>query len=349
MKTLRCGLRLTSPAFLGDAEQNGRWRTSPFKALLRQWWRVVYSADHEHRVDVAAMRRDEGRVFGTVDDEPRRAQVRMRLSTWSAGQLKSWSGLEASGVQHPEVGDRGAAVGPHLYLGFGPLAYDKATRATALKKNAALDAGEAATLDLAYPDGAEAGRIEQALKLVGAYGTLGGRSRNGWGSLSLMPGGDGWAPAASRGLPLNDWRRALEHDWPHALGSDGAPLVWESAAFSDWQATMRQLAEVKIALRTRFKFASGRNAPHPEDRHWLSYPVTNHSVAAWDRAKLRLPNTLRFKLRPTADNKVVGVVFHMPCLPPPAFRPDPKAIENVWQRVHAFLDDPRNGLKRIPA
>ena len=33
-------VRFTTPAFLGDAEQNGAWRTPPFKALLRQWWRV---------------------------------------------------------------------------------------------------------------------------------------------------------------------------------------------------------------------------------------------------------------------------------------------------------------------
>lgn len=30
-------LRFLTPAFLGDAEQNGRWRTPSLKALLRQW------------------------------------------------------------------------------------------------------------------------------------------------------------------------------------------------------------------------------------------------------------------------------------------------------------------------
>ena len=31
-------LRFQTPAFLGNAQQQGQWRTPPFKALLRQWW-----------------------------------------------------------------------------------------------------------------------------------------------------------------------------------------------------------------------------------------------------------------------------------------------------------------------
>ncbi|PZP56463.1 MAG: hypothetical protein DI596_10305, partial [Azospira oryzae] len=38
-------VRFLTPAFLGDAEQNARWRTPPFKHLLREWWRVAYAAD----------------------------------------------------------------------------------------------------------------------------------------------------------------------------------------------------------------------------------------------------------------------------------------------------------------
>ena len=30
-------LRFQTPAFLGNAQQQGQWRTPPLKALLRQW------------------------------------------------------------------------------------------------------------------------------------------------------------------------------------------------------------------------------------------------------------------------------------------------------------------------
>lgn len=59
---------------------------------------------------------------------------------------------------------------------------------------------------------------------------------------------------------------------------------------------MRKLARLKIELRTQFKFTTGKDASQPEDRHWLSYPVTHHSVKDWG-GNARLPNSLRFKVR----------------------------------------------------
>jgi CRISPR-associated protein Cmr1 len=100
---------------------------------------------------------------------------------------------------------------------------------------------------------------------------------------------------------------------------------------------MRTLAIIKIGLRTQFSFTTGKSAPKPEKRHWLSYPVTNHDVAGW--GGLRLPNSLRFKVRKGADGRLVGVIFHMPCSPPATFEPDRKTLEKVWKRVHEFLDE----------
>jgi CRISPR-associated protein Cmr1 len=99
----------------------------------------------------------------------------------------------------------------------------------------------------------------------------------------------------------------------------------------------------------QFKFTTGRDAPAPEARHWLSYPVTNHSVKPWG-GNARLPNSLRFKVRPAPSDpkKLVGVVFHLPCKPPQAFNPDQQTLERVWHTVHTFLDGQSN-LTRIPA
>lgn len=41
MQTLTYQVGFNTPTFLGNAEQQAQWRTPPFKALLRQWWRVV--------------------------------------------------------------------------------------------------------------------------------------------------------------------------------------------------------------------------------------------------------------------------------------------------------------------
>jgi CRISPR-associated protein Cmr1 len=107
---------------------------------------------------------------------------------------------------------------------------------------------------------------------------------------------------------------------------------------------MRELAIVKIGLRTQFLFTTGNNAPEPEARHWISHPVTRHNVGHWrerGRGEFRLPNSLRFKVRPDPDDpgKLVGVIFHVPCLPPRAFQPNRIAIEHTWQAVHHLLDE----------
>ncbi|WP_298624382.1 RAMP superfamily CRISPR-associated protein [uncultured Zoogloea sp.] len=341
MRQSQYTLQFCAPAFLGNAEQSGQWRTPPFKAQLRQWWRVAYAASNQFHVNVEAMRREEGRLFGNawLADNFSKSDVRIRLANWNPGKLHEWERHDNS-VPHPNVSK---PVGSQLYLGFGPLVF---RAGTALKANAAIQAGDSNTFSIAFPE-CDAQLLEHALTLMNQFGTVGGRSRNGWGSYSLHPGsGTSALPAFT---PIRPWSDALSLDWAHAIGADTkGPLIWQTRPFANWQTLMRELAIIKISLRTYFSFRSGKNAQHPEERHWLSYPVTHHSVQSWGN-NARLPNSLRFKIRPAPDGQLVGVIFHMPCLPPASFQPDPLVIAGVWQKVHAFLDSPDRHLTRIPA
>jgi CRISPR-associated protein Cmr1 len=350
-------VRFLCPAFLGNAEQSGQWRTPPFKALLRQWWRVVYAADNAFKVDATVMRKAEGELFGAAADrESNRSRVRLRLDRWDAGSLKTWQSQASMSVRHPEVGHNGQRVGSDLYLGYGPLNYDKTKKATVLKAYAAIQAGETAVLRIGLASNvskAESDRITKAISLMNLYATLGGRSRNGWGSFMLDAMDETPAPSSPNRSVQRSWRDALDRDWPHAIGTDqGRALIWRTnEVFPDWKVAMKRLAEIKIGLRTQFKFP-GESPPHrqPLDRHWLSYPITKHGTTAWAN-NARLPNSLRFKLRSDAPNstKVRGVIFHVPCFPPPEFNASRyrRDIESVWQQVHAFLDNPEQKLLRI--
>ena len=353
MQTYSYQLRFQTPAFLGNAQQQAQWRTPPIKALLRQWWRVAVA--QQVRYSTETLRQQENALFGTAADgegDSRQSLIRIRLGHWNMGQLKDWPSTGT--VTHPEVKNREGKptpVGSDLYLGFGPLEYNSTSRGTAIKHKAAIQAGDTATLSLALPD-EHACTLQTALWLLDRYGTLGGRSRNGWGSLSLQPADGGTAALDGQlsGQLALPWQDALQRDWPHALGTDAkGALVWQTGAFDDWKKLMQELARIKIALRTQFKFTTGKDAPRPEDRHWLSYPVTNHSVKNWG-GNARLPNSLRLKVRPAPGNpkQLVGVIFHVPCLPPPSFQPHLGAIQNVWQTVHRSLDNEPK-LTRITA
>ena len=352
-------LRFVTPAFLGNAEQAGQWRTPPIKALLRQWWRVAFAADQRGAVNAAtvnAMRAAEGALFGVAADsegDSRKSQVRIRFGRWDKGRPTPWGGADSERVAHKEVKNRegrAVPVGPMLYLGYGPLEF--AQGQTSFKAGAPIQADENGELGLAFPAGTEGALLDKALWLMHHYGTLGGRSRNGWGSFSLTPA-DGSTPVLAGPLDerlIAKWQDALKLDWPHAIGRDAlAPLIWQTEPLADWKAVMRRLAEIKIGLRTQYVFPDVR-PPHPQPlaRHWLSYPITNHTTSAWDR-NARLPNSLRFKVRAERDGQLRGVIFHVPCLPPPQFKPDLKAIVAVWQQVHTFLALPAQRLQRIPA
>ncbi len=45
MRELTYQVSFNTPAFLGNAEQQDQWRTPTFKAMQRQWWRMVKAAD----------------------------------------------------------------------------------------------------------------------------------------------------------------------------------------------------------------------------------------------------------------------------------------------------------------
>jgi len=277
----------------------------------------------------------------------RKSLVRMRLRQWSEGKETQWSSPDAQ-VQHPNVHDRDdrqKPVGAQLYMGFGPLIYDKGT---ALKARAAIQAKEKAELAVAFPD-EHAALLDQALQLMHQYGTVGGRSRNGWGSYSLNPtNGHNLHGSAT---PSQALTKCLGMDWPHAVGTDAqGMLAWQTQPHKDWASLMKTLAQIKIALRTQFVFTTGKTQ-NPEDRHWLSYPVTNHTVTSWGN-NARLPNTLRFKARPAEndDGQLIGVIFHMPHKPPSEFGSSPQTLQRIWQQVHTHLDQsPAQPLKRTTA
>ena len=375
-KTYR--LQLASPAFLGDADQKGTWRTPPLKALIREWWRIAVAPQVAY--EVGALKTQEKALFGTAADDGsdgnQQSKIRLALSDWRAGSCKQWEPGEAR-VTHPEVKDRNTGkerpVGPELYLGYGPLVFQQGTQ---LNNGAALQAKEENTLKLAHAEEHDEA-LTLALTLAHWFGTIGGRSRNGWGSL-------GWeALADTPTLPVLS-KAALEHtgcsrplarcldlDWPHAIGTDAkGALVWRSKdTFRDWRAAMKFLAQTKIGFRTQEALQFRHGGPHPnakkrqngwqlhdspEPRHVLAYPVTHHEVspqlrrngggeADWGQ-DARLANTLRFKLQREPDGSLRALIYHTPCKP--TLPHQGIDLLDTWQRVHRHLDNA--ALTRLP-
>lgn len=352
MQELSYTVSFTTPAFLGNAEQQAQWRTPPFKALLRQWWRIA--AAPQYNYDHHTLREAEGKLFGQAHEgDNRKSLVRFRLSQWDMGKLNQWSGDDP--IPHPEVKNREGKlrpVGSQLYLGYGPLGFQNSqtslgtVRETGIRRTAIGPEKQSADLWIGFPDG-DANKLQQAVKLMGWFGTLGSRARNGWGSLQM----DGLqSPKAADLTPFSrPLSQCLQLDWPHAIGKDGSGkiLIWKTSPQSSWREAMRELAKAKIAFRTHFKFSTGNNGPKAEDRHLLAYPVTNHSVRLWGNQG-RLGNQVRFKVVKEAG-KYIGLIVHLPCKLPIELADKLASKPNelsIWQQVHQVLDN-HNGLSRL--
>jgi CRISPR-associated protein Cmr1 len=346
MKKIEFTVQFVTPAFLGNAEQSAQWRTPPFKTLLRQWWRVLNA-----HLSVSDLRKKEGQTFGAaLDDTGLQSRVRLRLDSWSNGKMKEWPSDPTT--PHKEVRN-GMSIGSHLYLGYGPL---RSASGTKLKGNAAIQANESGNLSLIC-DVKKVPMLDthlvDVMQLAHWFGTLGGRSRNGWGSAQFTSKNQNLmsfdqlvhSPLIDKiTMPLSD---CLNFDYPGALGSDSSGLLlWKAKMVSDsWENAMKELARIKIALRTSFSLAGHSRGGSLEDRHVLSYPLTtNHDTRDYDK-NARLPNQLRFKVHKTSDGKYMPVAFHFPVKTPESvLAKNAKSFNKqeqlvVWQQAHKKMDE----------
>ena len=326
MKQLRYTLSFTTPAFMGNAEQNAQWRTPPIKALLRQWWRVAYAVDHQFQVNVPTMRREEGLLFGNawlshkegqkdVNDHCK-SQVRIRLAMPDGQNGNAWGMGTQQGVAPLTTGlDTG-------YAWFGLVNRGSGTpdrNAIAIKANESRR-----DLLLAVPDD-HAERIQTTLQLIHAFGQLGSRSRGGWGSFALT----GIEPLQINVLnsrfsqALDD---CLNHDWPISLCKDNTGLcLWESkSTFPSWDKAMRMVAQERKNARVALKSFKGRDLR----------PVLGFATPG------RMPSPLRWRVVPAASGQLAVSVFAMPTLIPEEGkqRIDKAQTKDSWHEVFRVMD-----------
>lgn len=347
MVELKYRLSFNTPAFLGNAEQQAQWRTPPIKALIRQWWRVVKApqVEYDHRRLLDA----ENRLFGAAGEDQQpwgRSKVILRLDHWSTGTLMPPKG---EFVEHRESPVKKVAA--NTYLGYGPIG--------ANKDRTALDPAKAQNvLRLRVLERDAEQEVMRAINLAAWFGGLGSRSRNALGSLHWAADGDTpmiepLTPQGLQGVSV-DYSRALKMDWPHAVGTDGSGcLIWWTRRHRDWMSVMKELARLKIELRTSkfFEFTSGGNSGHPQPlaRHVLAYPAGGkHPVGAsgWGKDG-RMANQLRLRVHKDGDG-CRGLIVHVPCGVPSHMRSSVRLPDEqlVWATVHRFFDN-RQELTRL--
>jgi len=357
MKQLSYKVRFVTPAFLGNAFQKGQWRTPPFKALLRQWWRVVKAPEVDYNED--ELRKKEALLFGSASDKgefaSEKSKVLLRLRHWQEGNIDSldWKKLRFQQVTTTRS-ERGT-VRSDIYLGFGPVlppSTKEGRRSIKLNTPPAINAGQEATLEVRIDSDKDSAirEVENALKLIHWFGTLGARSRNGWGSVQMVPL-DGTphiselSSSSFSGL-TRDFGDCLKLCWPHAIGKDEkGPLVWRTKKrFKDWPEAFDFLAKLKVMVRRDAK-TKKREGGFIGGIHLLGYPAGGKwEVSQWDGMRFACP--LRFKVFKDG-NGFSSLIFLMSCTIPEMLTDKLKPVDKdwlsnnqleIWKDIHKAID-----------
>lgn len=342
-----------TPAFLGNAEQQAQWRTPPFKALIRQWWRVVKAPSLDRPYDWRALRKEEGALFGAAADgqgDSQQSWVRLRLEHWDAGRLDKarWPRAE---FDDKRINVGGRRISADLYLGFGPV--PGTIQREKKPDRSALDPEKSSNvLSLRIDRRAsqeQRTQIQAALSLCNWFGGVGSRSRNGWGSVVLMGDAMTRMPSAHDLAPyVRPFDQCFEHDWPHAIGADrDGPLVWTGRAVKNWREAVLALAQIRLGVRAvAKKFGRGQDI---SANQLIAYPVTKSGNNAWGNAE-RIASPMRLKVVKTPEG-LAPLVVHLPSAVPEVLLKklgagDQRWIQDhqkeIWQTVHADLNQRMN-------
>jgi CRISPR-associated protein Cmr1 len=161
LPTLTATYRVVTPMFIGGADSQGapELRAPSFKGVLRFWWRALAWDRFGH--DLKRLRDEEAALFGSSD----------------AGQSKIRLQLFPDNCTVGDSAGRWSRNGWEDYAGYGLRDADRRPWAPGTMRVEIT----ARTVDVLCRDD-----LLAALKLLGLCGGLGARSRNGWGSLTLL-------------------------------------------------------------------------------------------------------------------------------------------------------------------
>ncbi len=220
-------LELVTPAFLGGADQSAQWRTAGIKALIRQWWRVVWTAENPNKT-VNDMRAAEAVRFGSVQDGlNQKAQIHIRFDEEPKNTASAVSGIRNDQNQSLQ------------YLGFGPFVQPsnpnskKALNVGLKIKFKVLVQGKDEIQTAQFTQ-----EIDQTMFLIAQFGALGSRSNNAWGSLHIT----GDIQPQDLKTYSQSLVQCLQSDWKKAIATDQQGLmIWQTPPLQNTDDVMKRL------------------------------------------------------------------------------------------------------------
>ena len=321
-------VEVLTPMFLGGANGDAELRAAPLKNAIRYWWRITQGGlSHEKMLE------KEQQLFGGVTGKATRSLVDVIVT----GSVKTGNKNKMASIGkkiNPEAENKNVPLS--AYLGMGPVDFNGIYTKTRILP------GEKFALSVFFPKESRNNLIG-AFSLFAEFGSLGARSRNGWGSLSLQAMNDSISLISRKELLENYGKEIssifnIDKKYPFKLGkSNEQPLLWKIGMGNTWEDAMRLAGESYMDLRHQVLPFPQAPPNGVQERHILGYPITKHLIGSWGGNSGRMPSQLRIIIRKTG-NEHNSYFFHLPHKIPKQWNSSLGSELSVWKKIHGYLD-----------
>lgn len=238
---LQFTVEFITPTFLGGANGDAEIRTAPFKNLLRRWWRIVKSD-----LDPEDLWKHECELFGSAAD---------KNSTKSKVELHSVEPPQYLG-EKGEVVDKDSDNEALSYLGYGVIdnkgAATKKYVPVGFKKQRDLTIKICSEwkLSLSFPSEYRE-EIIQTLYYIDCFGTIGTRSKKGFGSIAVRPGNFNFDNYSINGKNIDEIMDSKdEKNYPNSIVSDSDGfMIWTTEGDVRYVNVMKTFYDIYIRAK----------------------------------------------------------------------------------------------------
>ncbi|MBP5201721.1 hypothetical protein J6253_03180 [bacterium] len=278
--------------------------------------------------------KQESRLFGSTEKDPDskdgksfgRSRIELKIVDKTRVRFLEVNTVEKDDIKFGNVlnPSTGCFVEAASYLGYGVIEMKKINTPDGRPKRIAkitrkcVQPNSRLTLSIDIPSEYKEDMI-QTLYYIDLFGTIGSKSKNGFGSIAVKPIGFDFKKCAPRYENIEDVMNNGKH-YPNSLVLDdyGSVMIWQTGtSFDKYESAMQFLCKKYMNLKCDLK---------NEEYGWQNL----FGTAGEGKDKLRLPSLLTLKVIKKSDREYIGLFIFTPY--------DVDGWENGWKDLFEAMD-----------
>ncbi len=299
---LKFEVEFITPCFLGGADGNAEIRTAPFKNLIRRWWRIANG-----HLSSEELWKKEAELFGSTQKNPDIVEAnRSKKSSEKQPEIFGKSKVELRiNNKNVNISNSKIDIG-NFETDFGSMSLCKYLGYGAVGTKNYIEPNSKICFILLCSEKNKQELIN-SLFLIHLFGTIGARSHNGWGSVSITPINFNFAPEDVF-TKFANWNDIIKDNkqYPHLVGKDDkGVLCWKTSNCRSWSEAFSEIGTIYTNLVGAIK----KNC----------YDLNCQKLLGFATAKERMPSHFTIKIvktrvknNETIATRYYGLIVHIP-------------------------------------